>query len=82
MELFPEIETIGGEEMEGDKPKETTYDSPRSYCTKAINELGLSTYSIEETLKETGESYKKLGYFRIIMEVPHLGHKPLKFYFC
>ena len=61
MELFPEIETIGGEVMEGDKPKETTYDSPRSYCTKAINELGLSTYSIEETLKETGESYKRLG---------------------
>ena len=28
---------------------------------KAIQELGLSTYSIEETLKETGESYKRLG---------------------
>ena len=60
-ELFPEIELIGGEIMEGDSPKEKTYDSPRSYCTKAINELGLSTYSIEDTLKETGESYKNLG---------------------
>jgi len=60
-ELFPEIENIGGEEMEGDKPKENTYDSPRSYCSLAIKELGLTTYSIEETLKGTGDSYKHLN---------------------
>ena len=48
--------------MENNKPIKDTYDSPRSYCKKAIQELsGLSTYSIEETLKETGESYKRLG---------------------
>ena len=60
-ELFPDIEDIGGERMENNKPIKNTYDSPRSYCKKAIQELGLSTYSIEETLKETGESYKRLG---------------------
>tara|TARA_B000000441_G_C21734553_1_gene348881 strand:- start:122 stop:271 length:150 start_codon:yes stop_codon:yes gene_type:complete len=47
--------------MENNKPIKNTYDSPRSYCKKAILELGLSTHSIEDTLIETGESYKKLG---------------------
>ena len=47
--------------MDNGKPVKDTYDSPRSYCTKAIEELGLSTYSIEETLKETGDSYKEIG---------------------
>ena len=60
-ELFPEIKKIGGEEMENGKPVKKTYDTPRSYCTKAIKDLGLSTYSIEDTLKETGESYRRIG---------------------
>lgn len=60
-ELFPEIKHVGGERMEDNQPIKNTYDSPRSYCKKAIEELGLSTYSIEDTLIETGESYKKLG---------------------
>ena len=60
-ELFPDIKDVGGERMENNKPIKDTYDSPRSYCKKAIQELELSTYSIEETLIETGESYKRLG---------------------
>lgn len=60
-ELFPEIKEIGGEAMKNGKPEKNTYDSPRSYCLKAINELGLSTYSIEDTLKQTGESYRRMG---------------------
>ena len=59
--LFPEIEHIGGEEMEDGKPKEKTYDSPRSYCSLARKELGLSTFLIEDTLKETGDSFKALN---------------------
>ena len=47
--------------MNNGKPMKDTYDSPRSYCTKAIEDLGLSTYSIEDTLKDTGNSYMKLG---------------------
>ena len=59
--LFPKIESIGGEEMSNGAPAKTTYDSPRSYCTLAREELGLSTYSIEETVKATIESYFALG---------------------
>ena len=60
-ELFPDIAEVGGEEMNGNQPVEPTYDSPRSYCTLAIDELGLDTYSIDETIKATGDSYIKLG---------------------
>ena len=60
-ELFPDIAEVGGEEMDGNEPSEHTYDSPRSYCTLAIDELGLETYSIDETIKATGDSYLKLG---------------------
>ena len=60
-EQFPGISHIGGEEMDGDQPAEHTYDSPRSYCLLAQQELGLEPYSIEETVKATGDSYIRLG---------------------
>lgn len=60
-ELFPSIAEVGGEEMEDGKPARKTYDSPRSYCLLAKQELGLDTYSIDETLKATGDSYFRLG---------------------
>ncbi|MCS5567366.1 MAG: NAD-dependent epimerase/dehydratase family protein [Pseudomonadales bacterium] len=60
-DLFPNITEVGGEEMDGNGPAEHTYDSPRSYCTLAIDELGLETYSIDETIRATGDSYIKLG---------------------
>ena len=59
--LFPEITSIGGEEMVDGKPLKPTYDSPRSYCTLAIEELGLKTHSIEETVKATIDSYLELN---------------------
>ena len=59
--LFPAIQDVGGEHMEGGEPKETTYDSPRSYCMLAKQELGLTTYSIDETIQATGDSYFRLG---------------------
>ena len=59
--LFPKLDSIGGEEMADGVPAKTTYDSPRSYCTLAKEELGLTTYSIEETVKATIESYFELG---------------------
>ena len=58
--LFPEITSIGGEEMVDEKPLKPTYDSPRSYCTLAIEELDLKTHSIEETVKATIDSYLEL----------------------
>ncbi|MCZ6889883.1 MAG: NAD-dependent epimerase/dehydratase family protein, partial [Gammaproteobacteria bacterium] len=60
-DLFPAFQDIGGEEMEDGKPKEQTYDSPRSYCLLANQELGLTTYTIDETIKATVESYIRLG---------------------
>ena len=60
-ELFPEIEEVGGEHMENGQPMETTYDSPRAYCTLAEQELGLTTYPIDETIKATGDSLVQLG---------------------
>ena len=60
-ELFPAVSEVGGEEMDGDSPAQSTYDSPRSYCLLAKQELGLATYSIEDTLKATGDSYFALG---------------------
>ena len=60
-ELFPDIDVVGGEQMADGKPTNTTYDSPRSYCSLAQSELGLETYSIEETLLATGNSQIQLG---------------------
>lgn len=60
-ELFPFVEEVGGEEMADGRPAEHTYDSPRSYCLLAKQELGLETYSIDETLAATGNSYFALG---------------------
>ena len=59
--LFPSLPHIGGEEMDGDAPAQHTYDSPRSYCLLAKQELGLETYAIDETLRATGDSYFALG---------------------
>ena len=60
-ELFPAVQEIGGEEMQDGEPAQHTYDSPRSYCLLAKQELGLTTYSIDETVKATGDSYFALG---------------------
>ena len=59
--LFPQLPNIGGEEMKNGKPTGETYDSPRSYCLLAKEELGLKTYTIEDTLRDTGLSYMTLG---------------------
>ncbi|MDE0056106.1 MAG: NAD-dependent epimerase/dehydratase family protein [Gammaproteobacteria bacterium] len=66
-ELFPRFQNIGGEEMDGDRPKEPTFDKPRSYCTLAMRELGLKPYSINESLKATVDSFVRLG----VLPVPN-----------
>lgn len=60
-ELFPTIANIGGEPMENGQPRQKTYDSPRAYCTLAQQELGPTTYSIDETIKATVDSLMQLG---------------------
>ena len=59
--LFPSVPHVGGEEMDSGAPAQHTYDSPRSYCLLAKQELGLETYSIDETLRATVDSYFALG---------------------
>ena len=60
-DLYPNVDLIGGEEMNGDEPAAPTYDSPRSYCLLAKQELGLDSYPIEETVRDTIDSYYALG---------------------
>jgi len=59
--LFPAIADIGGELMDNGNPAKKTYDSPRSYCLLAKQELGLTTYSIDVTVKANGDSLIQLG---------------------
>ena len=60
-QLFPTLKEIGGEEMDGDLPAKPTYDSPRSYCLLAKDELGLAPISVDQSIKDTGDSYLRLG---------------------
>ena len=60
-ELFPHVKDIGGEEMSDGRPAHRTRDVPRSYCLLAVEELGLEPYSIDETLRATGDSYFACG---------------------
>jgi nucleoside-diphosphate-sugar epimerase len=59
--MYPEVVEIGGEEMNGGQPAEATYDAPRSYCKLAIQELGLVTHGIDDTLTATVDSYRQIG---------------------
>jgi hypothetical protein len=54
-ELYPDIDVAGGYEPP------PTPDHPHGKSTKAINELGLKTHSIGETLKDTGDSLMAFG---------------------
>ena len=55
------LTNVGGEEMQGDQPAEPTYDSPRSYCLLAKEELGLAPMPVDQSIKDTGDSYFRLG---------------------
>jgi nucleoside-diphosphate-sugar epimerase len=51
----------GVEEMVADRPAEQTHDSPRAYCLLAMEELGLQSHRVDETLRATVDSYYRLG---------------------
>ena len=60
---FPNL-TVGGrpEEMAAFLERRgSIHDGPRAHCTKAINDLGLKTHAIEDTLKATGDTMIALG---------------------
>ncbi len=54
-ELFPELDVAG------DYIPPQTHNGPRAVCTKAIQELGLKTHSVRQTLKDTGDSLIEFG---------------------
>jgi len=54
-ELYPDIDVAG------DYSPPPTPDQPHAKCTKAINDLGLKTHTVLETLKDTGDSLIALG---------------------
>jgi nucleoside-diphosphate-sugar epimerase len=61
-EQFPQLPSVGGERMGPDgKPEKDTPNFGRAYCLLAKQLLGLKTYSMEETVRATGDSYIKLG---------------------
>ena len=60
--LFPSL-NVGGRPAEMAEFLERRghiHDGPRAYCTKAINDVGLQTYPIEDTLQATGETMMAL----------------------
>ena len=61
--LFPDL-TVGGrpDEMAAFLERRgSIHDGPRAYCKKAIDDLGMSTRAIEDTLQTTGETMIELG---------------------
>ena len=59
--LFPAIAEVGGEPMENGRPANDTYDAPRAYCLLARQELGLQTYDLQTSLRDTVDAYYKLA---------------------
>ncbi len=61
--LFPDLPSaVGGEEMgEDGMPCAPTPNVPHAYSTRAVAELGLKTHSVEETLRDMGQSIIDLG---------------------
>ena len=59
--LFPAVGDIGGEPMDGDVPARSTFDAPRAYCLLAKQELGLETFDLETTVRDTVDSYYAVG---------------------
>ncbi|MCY3883711.1 MAG: NAD-dependent epimerase/dehydratase family protein [Gammaproteobacteria bacterium] len=61
-ELFPNL-NVGGRppEMAAFLERRSIHDGPRAYCTKAMSDLDLTTHSIRDTLRTTGETMMELG---------------------
>ena len=59
--LFPAVTEIGGEPMSDGVPAKATYDAPRAYCLLARQELGLETFGLKTTLRDTVNSFYRLG---------------------
>ena len=59
--LLPHIRNIGGEEMIDGHPAEPTPDKQRTFGLLAKQELGLTPYPVEDTIRDTADSYFRIG---------------------
>ena len=59
--LLPQIKNIGGEEMVDDLPAKQTPDKQRAFGFLAQQELGLTPYRVEDTIRDTANSYFRIG---------------------
>lgn len=59
-QMYPGVQ-VGGEELNNGKPVKKTFDGARSYCLLAKQELGLKSYSVEETVRSTVDSFIQVG---------------------
>ena len=60
-EMFPGVAEIGGESMVDGKPAKRTPDNQRAFIFLAMQELGIEPYAIDDTLRDTVNSYYKIG---------------------
>lgn len=61
MDLFPAVGDVGGEPMVDGKPVEPTSDTQRAFVFLAMQELGLKPYAVDDTLRDTVNSYYRIG---------------------
>ena len=60
-ELFPGVAEVGGEAMVDGKPAMPTPDGQRAFAFLAMQELGLEPYAVDDTLRDTVNSYCRIG---------------------
>ena len=61
MDLFPAVGDVGGKPMVDGKPVEPTSDTQRAFVFLAMQELGLKPYAVDDTLRDTVNSYYRIG---------------------
>ena len=59
--MFPQVARVGGRDGQRKSLSNPTYDAPRAYCLLARHELGLETTDIKTTVRDTVDSYYRLG---------------------
>lgn len=59
--LMPYLKRVGGEEMVAGKPAKPTHDGQRAFGLLAVEELGLVPRPVDDTIRETVNSYYRIG---------------------
>lgn len=59
--LMPYLAQVGGEEMVNGRPAEPTRDGQRAFGLLALEELGLVPRRVDDTIRDTVDSYFRIG---------------------